>query len=580
MNSTMIRLTTAALSASVLALPAALPHTASAAGTHAATAKAGAMTVSAFDSLAMIKPRSPETGAAGIALTAARNEFESFQLKVDAGASARSAISVSLLRPFANSRGTIPAGNVRIYREEYYTPTTMSDGDLSLEFPRDAAGTCLGDCRIPDALIPELDTLVQQNRKAFPTAIPAGENRVAWVDVLVPAAAGPGTYTATFRVTSGAALVKDVTVTLEVLAALVPSTPTMASQVMVNYNDIAVRNGATVDAVATWARYAQLAELGLDNRIAVVMEGGDPRQGTSVLGPLLAGTDPKVRLRGARLTAIPFSYAPGAAAWKQALSSIGYAEAARFWCDEIAAAACTALYDQALTGFPGVRLQAIPRYLQDPNASGSVEPRTTTVVPLVNGLEPKRGEYAAWKAAHPGAELWAYTACMSGGCTTDYTPDPFWTGWAGYGIDQPATAARAMGWHGVRFGLTGEHYWAGTHGFAQSWNACTGVKPTNCLYTVGGESGMNGDGLLFYAPNAAKVGGATPIPVESIRLKRFRDGREDNDLLGIAARAGRSADVAALAAATYPNFKDLPTPAEVAAGRVTLERYLRGAGCR
>lgn len=541
---------------------------------------AASAAVSAFDSLALIRPRSADSGARSVTLTAARNEFESFQVKVAAGTRALRSTRVRLLRPFATASARIPAGNVRLYREDYYTPTTMSDSDLASVFPRDRAGTCRGDCRIPDALIPEKDTLAQQDRRAFPVDIPAGENRVAWVDVLVPRDAQAGSYTATIRVSADGAVLGDVPVRLEVVPASVPSTPTMGSQVLVNYNDIAVRSGATIDAAATWARYAQLAELGLDNRVGIVMDGGDPRQGAAVLDRLLDGNAPRVRLTGAHLTTIPITVPSAAAAWKQALDGIGHTAAARFFCDEVSSAACTAAYDQAVAAFPGLPLQAIPAYRQDPTAPGTIEPRASTAVPIVNGLDATRPAFGTWLSHHPGGHVWAYTSCMSAGCTSAYTPDSFWTGWPGYGIDQPATAARAMGWHGIRSGLTGEHYWAAAHGFTQSWNPCSGVRPTTCLYTVGGESGMNGDGLLFYAPNPAKVGGTTAIPVESIRLKRFRDGREDNDLLACASRAGHAEQVATLAAATYPNFQDLPSAATVLAARATLNGYLRESVCR
>jgi hypothetical protein len=38
-----------------------------------------------------------------------------------------------------------------------------------------------------------VDPLYGQARRAFPVDVPAGENRVAWVDVLVPPKAPAGT---------------------------------------------------------------------------------------------------------------------------------------------------------------------------------------------------------------------------------------------------------------------------------------------------------------------------------------------------------------------------------------------------
>ena len=537
--------------------------------------------VDVFDSQALITPVSTTRGATTIALVAARNEFESFQLKVTAGASALRGMAVALKSPFTRADGTqVPAGNVRVYREDYYRLTTMSDGELKAEFPRDAAGTCIGDCRIPDALIPERDVFTGEDRLAFPVDVPARENRVAWVDVLVPQTQAAGTYTATMSVT-GTGMARDVVVTLEVLNAAIPSTTTMASQVFVNFNDIAVRRAdGSVDTAATWEQYRKLAVLGLDNRMTIVPDGANPTQGKAILGPLLAGTAPNVRLPGARLTSLPITKYADAAAWHSVLSELGKTGLARMWCDETNAAnpvsACTAAYDRALKSFPGLRLQQIPKMNQQPTTAGIVDPRVQTMVPLERTLDALGTSFTAWKAAAAGRQLYAYTSCMSAGCNAPYLDHALYVGTPSMGIDQPTSEARAMGWHGFRAGLDGEHYWTAAGAWSRSWTACSGVAPKNCQYTAAGEdTGMNGDGNLFYAPNAAKVGG-TPIPVESLRLKRFRDGREDNELLHLVAARGKAADAKAIAAATFPRFDQSDrTPAVLATARAQLATLIR-----
>src|SRR5581483_2367546 len=65
------------------------------------------------------------------------------------------------------------------------------------------------------------------------------------------------------------------------------------------------------------------------------------------------------------------------------------------------------------------------------------------------------------------------------------------------------------------------------------------------IWTAPYDGGMNGDGTLFYPWDSASVGGADPIPIESIRLKRIRDGREDYELLKLA--SAKSADDATAA---------------------------------
>jgi hypothetical protein len=73
------------------------------------------------------------------------------------------------------------------------------------------------------------------------------------------------------------------------------------------------------------------------------------------------------------------------------------------------------------------------------------------------------------------------------------------------------------------------------------------TEPTNCLYF----SGLNGDGTLFYPGKACPVGngvgcigGTKDIPVESMRLKHIRDGREDYEYLHLLDQTGDPADAA------------------------------------
>jgi len=344
--------------------------------------------VDAFDSMALLLPTSALQGNASVALTAARNEYESFQVKVSAGGAALTNVSVSLGAALTGPNGaTIPAANVRFAREDYYRLTTMSDGELATEFPRDAAGTCQGDCRIPDALIPERDLLTNEDRAAFPMTVPTNENRVAWVDVLVPTSAATGTYSGTVLVKAGAATLSTIPVTLEVLNATLPSTSTMKSQVFVNANDVG----------GSWSTYQQLAELGLANHLSVVPDGFDPAAGASVLGPLLNGTDNKVPLAGARLTQIPITRWGDFAKWKQVLTGLGKADAARFWCDEVDTATCSSWFTPALATYPGLKLQQIPRYQKATTDADYLDARSQAAVPIVTGLDPKAGWFQQWQ---------------------------------------------------------------------------------------------------------------------------------------------------------------------------------------
>src|SRR2546425_982777 len=65
----------------------------------------------------------------------------------------------------------------------------------------------------PDALAPDIDDVNNEKRNAFPFDVPAGENRVIWVEVHVPQNQTPGTYTGSVSVV-GSGLNVSVPVTL------------------------------------------------------------------------------------------------------------------------------------------------------------------------------------------------------------------------------------------------------------------------------------------------------------------------------------------------------------------------------
>jgi hypothetical protein len=123
---------------------------------------------------------------------------------------------------------------------------------------------------------------------------------------------------------------------------------------------------------------------------------------------------------------------------------------------------------------------------------------------------------------------------VSDGCG-DAPADPYSDGWPSLAIDAPASEARAIGWLAFDYGLGGFLYFDTTRMLTTAW-------------TTQYESGANGDGTLFYpgAPDGAgggpAIGGTHPIPIESMRLKRLRDGIEDYEYLhALESRRGQAA---------------------------------------
>jgi hypothetical protein len=114
-------------------------------------------------------------------ISAAKNEYESFQLVVSApGNDSLTVTSIEV----SFGEGSLKA---LIHRELYINITTVSDcdGDLGLW---------------PDALVPVVDPFFHEARTALPAKLAAGARAVFWVDVFIPPTASAGTSTATVTV--------------------------------------------------------------------------------------------------------------------------------------------------------------------------------------------------------------------------------------------------------------------------------------------------------------------------------------------------------------------------------------------
>ena len=137
----------------------------------------------------------PPSGAGAAALTAARNEVESFQVAISPRRAGQVKVAPAgpLLGP---GNAAIPAADVAVYREVGYAigapdgpPASYSGGEPGI---------------YPDALIPARDELYGERRDAFPVEVGAGEEVVAWVDVNVPLHAPAGRYRGAVEVTGPA----------------------------------------------------------------------------------------------------------------------------------------------------------------------------------------------------------------------------------------------------------------------------------------------------------------------------------------------------------------------------------------
>jgi hypothetical protein len=197
-----------------------------------------------------------------------------------------------------------------------------------------------------------------------------------------------------------------------------------------------------------------------------------------------------------------------------------------------------------VSDFPKVRALAALAHRADPQlrvlTTTPLDPRLGGEIdiwaPLVNCFEKKPG-YAGFcritvsreeydKAG--GGQVWWYQSCGSHGCGD--TDDGYFRGWPSYVIDAPAIAHRIMQWLTWNYRIGGELYYSMNEAYQRR------VDPFTDVYMHGG----NGDGTLFYPGRPGQIGGRTPIPIESVRLKLIREGLEDYEYLGMLQAMGRT----------------------------------------
>jgi hypothetical protein len=476
-----------------------------------------------------VRPTDPPATAASIAIAAAKNEFEAFQVVVHGGTTG--ARNVRMI----GSLPALPAANLRLYREAL----------LNLGMPSNPAGAA---GPWPDPLIPDVDEIYGETRNAFPFDVPAGQNRAVWVEVLVPPGQRAGDYSGSVRVTADGGFASDVPFTLTVFDFALPSTPSLKSIYQSGWADVCIAHyGARCDDAGTVASHLLYARFALDHRVTLadVVYTGPTPQGAgwdwaswdATYAPLFDGSA-ATRLAGARATSIQYEWSQDLAhysAWADHLRARGWIDRAfDYTCDEPPVGCAFAqiapraqLVHQA---DPGLRT-LVTMSLATAEANG-LAADTDLLVPLVADMNPRspdvdhRADYDAWLGAAPQRGLgWYFSCTPSSSCINAQLGGE--GGWPNLMVDAPAIENRIMGWLSYRYRVTTELYYDTTYMYTHG-------DPWQSVYAYGN----NGDGTLFYPGKPSVVGGTRDIPIASLRLKMVREGREDYEYLRMLADAG------------------------------------------
>jgi hypothetical protein len=499
-----------------------------------------AQTVRTTDAMRKIKTTTPLSTiptSTSASISAARNEFEAFQVIVQGQATNVRASVTNLIGP---GGGLIPPatcsvpGNVRLYREAIINITLPSGG------PHCGTGG------YPDGLVPNVDELEQQCRNAFPFTVPAGENRVIWVEVFVPPNTAPGNYTGSVVVTyvEGSTTIP---VSLTVWDFDLPATASLRSYFGFNPAGLPQQHGLTLGSNELAALRYKYSVLALDHRISTPNFddgfGFPPPPDTFThydarYGPLIDGSAPESRMAGASMKSMNMmqnldmsqNYGP----WASHFTPKGWFNRLfAYICDEPPSAHCqwsdiptrAGYAHGANSNFHTLVTTTIDSAIHSPigDVSGSIN----ILVPNVtDNLQLTRSQYDPWLQSNPINEVWEYISCNSHGCVGNTCPPPrVDRAWPDYVIDEEMIQARALEWISFRYNLKGELYYDTIFAFAPG----TPNDPWSNQFYFGG----NGDGNLFLPGTPTKVGGTTDIPVATLRMKMIREGMEDFEYMKI-----------------------------------------------
>jgi hypothetical protein len=475
-------------------------------------------------SLEKLRPGDPVPRGRAVELVAARGECEAAQVAVRAAAGL-AALSASAT-PVGAGSAALP---VALYR--------VATLDLPLPSgPDGAAGEW------PDPLVPVRDAAFGEARRAFPVPVAPGRLQAIWIEVCVPEDAAPGARRGALRLADGAHPLAEIPVRLRVWPFALPRTGTFAAAFGLPTRVGTRALGRPDDPVIARA----LAAFVLRHRVTPYVLSADPPDGTCTasrcaldwgrydaeVGPLLdgalvpgvRGAFAEVRIPGRVWDGPEVDLAATLRAWRRHFDARGWTDRLRLY---------------VLDEPPPDRLPELRRRARLAHDAGIRVFETTMPGPGLVGVVDDFAPNLALlddNGARPAQATWSYASCLSHGC--DELPGEGgrreamireFSGWPGYEIDRPATAARAVPLLGVRRGLAGELYYDMLH-------AWTG-DPWRDVRAFAG----NGDGTLLYPGLPEVLGGRTPFPVGSIRLAVIRDALEDAELVALARAVGEGA---------------------------------------
>jgi hypothetical protein len=181
----------------------------------------------------------------------AKNEVESFLVVISAGEAELTNVTVDF------ARSLVAAGAaVTLYAARYVNATKATG--------------CTGATGLwADPLVPDVDVYVGEKRNAFPLRVPAGENRIVWIDLFVPKTASSGSTTHLVTVMGSSGFSSTLHINLTIFDFELPTAPSMRSLFgMPTWSVVASQHNVS-DPIETDALFRRYLKSGMMHRVSM-----------------------------------------------------------------------------------------------------------------------------------------------------------------------------------------------------------------------------------------------------------------------------------------------------------------------
>jgi hypothetical protein len=427
-----------------------------------------------------------------VSLSAARNEYQSFQIVVNGASEGLSHVNVKVSDLEGPAGEVIPRTSFALYREKYVYVSSSSPNWGGTNKP-------LGPGWYADGLIPFTDPesgrpISGATLTAVPFDVKAGNNQPVWVDLLIPQTAKAGKYTGSYTATSDQGSATG-SISLTVWNFSLPTTPSLKTAFLFNH-------AGTLEAQQELLRHRISPSFTPANQMPVIKGRGlnatdtGPFSGADIgnckMSPAPPVSEFKARMEGQQ---------PGVLLYDYSADEIGH-------CTNLYPTLKQWAYNMHQAGLNNlVSISPNPALYSDGSGTGRSAVDIWVLLPLM--YNNSQSEVA--NVLKKGDTVWSYNTLVQDA----YSPK--------WEIDfDPINFRIHPGFINQSLNLTGLLYWR-----IDRWNS----DPWNNVNNTGTFSSANypGEGMLVYPGEQVGVKGV----VASMRLKWLRDGVEDYEYIQI-----------------------------------------------